>query len=378
MRVLVSIPEETHLEIIQYDIQGLRDKGFVVDTVQYGGKKGSKGLVGRLRLTLANALKIRGLMAKRGYQIVQINSAFDFMALVRDFLTVHIISRSRSKLVFKFHGSDETLLRTGNPLFARFIGDLRDIADGFMVLSTEEKQNFLRAGFPEQKLFVVKNAVNGARYARDASFRFSHGIPEDSIVLLFVGRFIPSKGLIDLLEACSRLKKAGREFRLLCLGDGPLRNIVYEKTIALDLTERVRFLGFIPEASTKTYYANSDILVLPTYHQEGFPMAVFQAVAAGISAITTKIRAAADYLKEPDNCMWVQAGNPEQLAQQIDFLIQHPEFRKRMGENNKRLAYRFAPDQVVEDYVGVYERLLTEGKRRAAVNQGSDQMVNAG
>ena len=63
---------------------------------------------------------------------------------------------------------------------------------------------------------------------------------------------------------------------------------------------------------------------LRTYHQEGFPMAVFQAVGAGWPVITTRIRAAADYFVENEHCLWVEKKTRSNCMRNFALLTNKP------------------------------------------------------
>jgi glycosyltransferase involved in cell wall biosynthesis len=126
----------------------------------------------------------------------------------------------------------------------------------------------------------------------------------------------------------------------------------------LHVQKHLRFPGFIPEAAMKKYYANSDVLVFPSWHPEGFSMAIFQSVAAGLSIVTTKIRAAADYLHEPDNCLWVEPENLAEVAKAILQLKNNDTLRKTMSDNNKRLSTMFSEEIIASEYMQTYNTLL--------------------
>jgi glycosyltransferase involved in cell wall biosynthesis len=74
--------------------------------------------------------------------------------------------------------------------------------------------------------------------------------------------------------------------------------------------------------------------------------------------ITTRIRAAADYLAEPENCLWVKPRSPGQLAEAIHTLIVREDERKKMSANNKLLAARFSAEIVTREYLESYRRVL--------------------
>ena len=75
----------------------------------------------------------------------------------------------------------------------------------------------------------------------------------------------------------------------------------------------MHFLGQIPEDEALDFYCGCDVLVFPTYHAEGFPMTVFQSLAGGLGIVTTRIRATADYLQEPENALFVPPRDPAAL-----------------------------------------------------------------
>jgi glycosyltransferase involved in cell wall biosynthesis len=181
---------------------------------------------------------------------------------------------------------------------------------------------------------------------------------DEAPLLLFIGRFIEAKGLADVIHACKLLKDRKQDFTLLCVGDGPARETAETEVKRLGLDSDVRFFGYVSEEEAAEFYANSTLLVFPTYHYEGFPMVIFNAAAAGLPIITTRIRAAADYLAEPENCLWVKPKSPDQLAEAMLAVITNSEMRKTMSANNKLLAVRFSAEIVTREYVESYGRIL--------------------
>jgi glycosyltransferase involved in cell wall biosynthesis len=230
-------------------------------------------------------------------------------------------------------------------------------ADGIGLLSSEEQRHFLEAGIDGSKLFVIKNVVERNEVEPDPEFRTKLGLPDGVPLLLFIGRFIPAKGLLDVIRACAILRDQGSTFRLLCIGDGPAGAEAKVEVARLNLIGHVRFFGYIPEEQTTRFYVNSDLLVFPTYHYEGFPMVIFNAAAAGLPIITTRIRAAADYLAEPGNCLWVHSRDPEMLARRLAHLLTDGQLAKTMSLNNRELASHFNASAVTWEYVDAYNSL---------------------
>jgi glycosyltransferase involved in cell wall biosynthesis len=314
----------------------------------------------RITRVLRTAGVFRRRLQSERFDVVHLNTSFDTRALLRDVVTLLYLRRSpRAKIFLKFHGSDAALLNTGNPLLRYLGGWLLARADGIGALSSEEKENFVRAGVDARRVFLIKNVVREALDQKSAGFAERLEVDARCPVLLFIARFIPAKGLLDVVRACRIMRERGIEFVLLCVGDGEARAEAESLAAQENLQSRVRFCGYIPEERTGEFYANATMLVFPTYHYEGFPMVIFNSVAAGIPIITTRIRAAADYLREPDHCLWVEPKNPALLAEKIIHLLSHPAARETMRRNNRELAQQFTAEIVTREYIDIYERLGT-------------------
>ncbi len=361
MNVLMAMPNKGllggppgHLPFL---VEGLERRNVKVYQTLYGSRTNFKTLKGRMSSVIESIILMRKILLKNKIDIIHLNSGFDANGLLRDFTTLFFLRSFAAKKFIKFHGSDAAFLQTKNPAYRFMIKRISHWSDGVGVLSTEEKRNFMRADFPPDKLFVVKNIVKRDVYEKSVEFHHKYD-STNTPILLFAARLIPSKGLLDTLQAAIILKEQGHVFKLIVLGDGPDKAKAEEIVRESNMTSFVFFEGYIPEENTKIFYANSDILVFPTYFSEGFPMVIFQSVASGISIITTKIRAAADYLKEADNCIWVEPKNPKMLAEKISYLLNNPDVREQMAKNNKTLSQAFTQDIVSKEFKEMYAKLL--------------------
>lgn len=363
MRILVGMPEQGSrggpAACEPPFIAELRRLGHEVEEEIYAFSDSSAGLAGRVSRVLRTRRKFQQRAVKGAFDLIHINTSFDPKALLRDSAILPALKTSGARIFLKFHGGDAELLKTTNPVLAVARNRVLANADGIGLLSSEEQRNFARAGIPEDKLFVIKNVVEENRAEPAPDFRQQLNLPGDMPLLLFIGRFIPAKGLIDVIRACGLLRDRDQQFYLLCIGDGPARREAEDAVAQLNLQNSIRFFGYIPEGETGKFYLNCDVLVFPTYHYEGFPMVIFNAAAAGLPIITTRIRAAADYLKEPQNCLWVEPKNPEMLADKISEILSNSRLSSSMRSNNKLLAAEFSAPTVTREYVAAYEQLMS-------------------
>lgn len=365
MRILVGMPEQGSrggpAACEPPFIEELRRLGHEVEEEIYAFSDSNAGWTGRVSRVLRTRRKFQQRAAAGAFDLIHINTSFDPKALLRDSAILPGLKASGAKIFLKFHGGDAELLATTNPVLAVARNRVLANADGIGLLSSEEQRNFVRAGIPESKLFVIKNVVEENVDEPAADFRRQLNLADDVPLLLFIGRFIPAKGLLDVIRAGALLRDREEKFFLLCIGDGPARSEAEDEVARLNLKESIRFFGYIPEEETTKFYSNSDLLVFPTYHYEGFPMVIFNAAAAGLPIITTRIRAAADYLQEPENCLWVEPKNPEMIAEKTGAILSDSKLSSSMRVNNKLLAAQFSAPLVTKEYVAAYQNLIQAG-----------------
>lgn len=391
MRILVGMPEEGSrggpAACEPPFVEELRRLGHEVDEVVYAYADSEATLPRRISRVRTTAKRWRKHIGRRQFDIVHINTAFDMRAVLRDSFVLSCLPSGRGKIFLKFHGSDPALLNTINPVLRGLVRYLLSRADAIGVLSSEERNSFLDFGVAPKKVFLVKNAIRTRGQRADIRGQMAIGdrgsevedqkagiegrgkkigskikpldLRDEVPVLLFIARFIPTKGLVDVIRACKFLKERGRDFVLVCVGDGPELDAAEREVKRLDLASQVRFTGYVPEEEAANFYAQSTMLLFPTYHNEGFPMVIFNALAGGLPIITTRIRAAADYLTEPANCLWVRAKDPEMLAERIETLLNDADLRSQMQTNNRALSERFTAKVVTREYLDIFESLLT-------------------
>ncbi len=114
-------------------------------------------------------------------------------------------------------------------------------ADSVLLVSTEMRQWALDLGAPAEKTRVILNGCDQAVFYpgdREAA-RAACGVEKRERVILFVGRLIRPKGVIELLEAFAALAAESADLRLVFLGDGVLAGYVAEFTRRQRLTGRI-------------------------------------------------------------------------------------------------------------------------------------------
>ncbi|MBU0717603.1 MAG: glycosyltransferase family 4 protein [Planctomycetes bacterium] len=300
------------------------------------------------------------MLRHRDAEIVHLNSAFDRRGLMRDVWFVGIARLLGKHVVIKFHGSDLSFLRNAR-LWWRVLRTLLVRRHTTLcVLSQEEREAFV-AAFPRAHVVAVKNALDLSRYERADDVRPKYSIPPDKPVLLFVARFIESKGLHEVLRALPMIREQ-HDVHAVLVGDGPVRAKAEEMCRQLRIESYATFTGYVPEEETVGFYRAASLLLFPTYHQEGMPMVIFHSLACGLPIVTTRIRAAADWLEDGVHCRFVPPRNPHELARATCALLDDPALRRRMGANGRALARTFDRRTVAGEFLSLYESITPDSR----------------
>ena len=323
----------------------------VPSTLPFGRRGGSGSVFARTLEGVQDLGAFARLVRAEHPDLVHFDSAFDRRALVRDACYALLARALGQRTFFKFHGSDPTLVATRSPGWRALIGLVLGSATGVGVLSASEREALVARGADGAKIDVVKNVVPWRRFEglqRPARTRNR---------LLFLARLVPTKGLADAVRAVALLAREGRATTLDVVGDGPSRAPAEALAQELGVAGAVTFHGHVPEAETTRFYLECGMLVLPT-EREGFSMTIFQALAAGLPILTTRVNAAADWLVEPDHVRWIPAKDPAGVARQVAWLLDHPEDADRMSGLGPARARLFDEDVLAAEAIERYSSLL--------------------
>jgi glycosyltransferase involved in cell wall biosynthesis len=186
------------------------------------------------------------------------------------------------------------------------------------------------------------------------------GADEDDVVLTFVGRVVPIKRVDLLLRAVALAGRSAR-LRLVVVGDGEIRGGLEGLSRELGIGGDVSFLGY--RRDLPAIAAATDVAVLGSAN-EGTPVSLIEAAAAGRPAIATRVGGVSEVVT-PETGLVVPSGDPEALAAAITNLAADPGLRARLGATaRERALSRYSVQRLVADIRELYEGLLA--RRRFA------------
>ncbi len=211
--------------------------------------------------------------------------------------------------------------------------------------------------------------------ALGGEWRKREGFGVDEILCLCVGRFAPQKDHATLVRAFAAGPARNPRARLLLAGDGPLLDGIKELIAALGLGAKVCVLGRrtdIPDMLSAV-----DLFVMAS-RWEGSPLAVMEAMSAGVPVVSTAVGGVPELVQEGVTGLLVPPGEPAMLAAAMCRLLDDPIARATMGRNGARRAEeRFDVRVMVRAYEQLYERLLCGLEKSTAATAPSYRAATA-
>lgn len=224
---------------------------------------------------------------------------------------------------------------------------------------------------PRERTRMIPCGVDMQRFAVDAPrrerARVKLGIGAEELAVLAAGRLHPMKGFIDLVNAVPRIIESVPRARIIVAGEGEERTVLEKRIAELHAGDAIRLTGYLPDVPE--LFAAADVFVLPSVAipgmpQEGTPLAIEEAGAAGLPVVTTRISGNAEIIRDGFNGRVVEPQNSVQLADAIVDVLRNPE-RMKMGENGKQVVReRYSLEYVVRAYTDVFLDLLETDQRR--------------
>jgi glycosyltransferase involved in cell wall biosynthesis len=232
-------------------------------------------------------------------------------------------------------------------LFRRF--------DAVVAVSRPLVGSLRRFGVAQHRVHVIPNAWNGRIPECDRSAaRRLLGLPPDPFVIGWVGRLIPVKAGDVFLEALSELQDL--PWSASIIGDGGERRRLERLCTALGIDGRVRFHGQVDDAAR--LFRAFDAYVLSS-HSEGTPIALLEAIAAGVPVVATDVGGVPDVIG-PSEGLLVPRDRPQALAHAIRRIQTDPRTAtQRADAARTRLARELGPERWLARYERVYRECLS-------------------
>ncbi len=194
-----------------------------------------------------------------------------------------------------------------------------------------------------------------------SNFRHRHGIPKDRPILLYAGRIAPEKNISLLLSMMPHLLVRHPDSMLLLAGDGPARASLEKQARDKQLTEQVRFLGYLDHnKELPDAYAAADLLVFAS-ETETQGMVLLEALAASLPVVAVPAMGAADIM---DSSLGTRSTPAEAriFAQICADILDDKTLHQKLKSEARQHAQQWAESTMVQELAKFYEQTITKAK----------------
>jgi glycosyltransferase involved in cell wall biosynthesis len=271
--------------------------------------------------------------------------------------------RPRPVIIHTYHGQSLEWYfgRAKARLFLEIERTLARASDALVAVSVEVRDDLVRLGVARESKFTViplgldlrRFDLRGdARAGCRAAKRNQWGIGLDEHVITLVARLVPIKRVDRFLRIAERLSgEVG--VRFVVVGDGELGQEIRNSPAAARLASQLVWAGF--DTDVPSVCAASDCIVL-TSDNEGTPVSLIEAQAAGIPVVSTRVGGVASAVRDGESGFLV---TPDDDAAFADAVKQALTRGRQMGDVGRATAFgMFSIERMVDDLDGLYGRLL--------------------
>ncbi|MHB8925347.1 MAG: glycosyltransferase [Coriobacteriia bacterium] len=306
-------------------------------------------------MALSSRPSFRRIVESHEPQFVHAHAIYPSAAAAR-----RLVGSSGLPLIVSVHGSDlhTNLVR---PAWAREVRATLAAADAVICVSSALARDVNALGCVDpDRVVVVPNTIDISRF--DHVDREPH---EGPVRLVSVGNLVPVKGHDILLRALGMAVRSGLDVTLDLVGGGSESQNLAALAAEEGLTDRVRFLGPLSAGALTDALARADAFVLAS-RQEGFGVAIVEALATGLPVVTTRSGGPEDIVGDDDGVL-VEAGDPAAFAAGISELMASLGSRDSHAIAS-RARERYAPATVGRRLVTVYTSVLEQRARRGGTS----------
>ena len=231
-------------------------------------------------------------------------------------------------------------------------------------------REYLKACKIPVQAHVLKNAIDVKRFSRSVSeeqkrsIRKKLGLSEKDFVVLYIGRILEVKGVIELMKAIASLRNS--HIKLVIVGSanfGKWAFSSYErkvKKLAERNKDRIIFTGYVDNSEVYKYASVANVQCVPSLWEEAAGLVVLEAMAVGLPMIVSASGGMIEYINEDTALVIEREDIIENLKKAICYMKGHPEIRKQMAENAKRQRIKYNEAIYYKNFLGVVAEIKGE------------------
>jgi glycosyltransferase involved in cell wall biosynthesis len=228
----------------------------------------------------------------------------------------------------------------------KLLGTWQTKVDGFIALTEFSRQKYIEAGWPAEKILVKPNFI-------EDPFDTATTLRKVGGYALYVGRLSEEKGINILLDAWTSV-----DLPLKVIGDGPLKSSVESNALA-----SVVYLGLKKKDEVLALIKNADFIIMPSTWYETFGMVIIEAFACGTPVLASRLGSLQTIIVDDVTGLHFEAGNPVDLAEKAQWMVDNPAVVKQMGANaRKEYLAKYTPEKNLTLLMDIYQQAIMECK----------------
>ena len=314
--------------------QTLDDSDIKMDKFSIGRKHAVN--IGRPIERIINAIKDYGrtignykrILKNNSYDIAHISTSAS-LSLLKDLLMIKIAHRYGTKTVIHFHFGRIPELQKQNNWEWKLIKKVISMSDSVIVMTESSYKTLTDCGYCNVRL--VPNPLSSAVTDYISKHPSRGKIPD---TILFVGHVIKTKGVEELVDACSHIENV--KLKIIGYTTDEMKSLLQQKAInCKGDSSWLELIGELSYEQVLDQMQRCDVFVLPTY-TEGFPNVILESMACGCAIVTTKVGAIPEMLKEDDSGKYgilIEPQNTEALVSAIKILLFDEDLKKQCRQN---------------------------------------------
>lgn len=225
--------------------------------------------------------------------------------------------------------------------------------DAVVAVSQPIARKLLTVGVRPERVHVIPNATDdGVAPASREHARRTLGLGPKDFVIGWVGRLSPEKGPDVFVAALAELVHS--DVRACVVGDGPERHRLEAQAKSLDVADRIRWVGSVPNAGR--LFSAFDVFVLSS-RTEGTPIVLIEALTAGVPIVATRVGGVSD-LFGANEAYLVEPLSPREIASAVRLVQSAPDSARRRTPNAGAMLSADAHTKWISEYERVYRTLL--------------------
>lgn len=260
---------------------------------------------------------------------------------------IELKKRTGKKLIATIHSIEYD--RTAGKPWNKIVEEekaLIDRADIVVTVSRRLKEEIISLyKADEKKISVVYNAINREKFK---------GIKKNGKqkIVLYVGRLSVQKGIDNLIKAFKIVSEKDESALLYVIGEGPELPNLINLSIKLGLSDKVIFLGRVPDKEMEILYSIASVFVMPSI-SEPFGIVALEAIASKVPTIVSTQSGVSEIIR---NALKVDFWDTEQMADLILGVLNHKQIDQEISKNAYKELDSITWEKAAEKFINLYNK----------------------